>query len=135
MATVSYSCPECRKATQLQVGQSIFGGKLVWYSSYSCTNCGSVVTMDDEGVPPDYIRHEIIKTEGLWHLYIYDENTRQRLIAVQQMRSALNIPFSEVGNILKLIPGRVKSGTRAEMEWLKNVLLNNGINVGILEEK
>jgi DNA-directed RNA polymerase subunit RPC12/RpoP len=135
MATVSYSCPECSKATQLHVGQSIFGGQLVWHSCYSCTNCGAVIEMDDEGVPPDYIRHEIIKTEGLWHLYVYDENRRQRLIAVREMRSALNIPFSEVDKLLKLIPGRVKSGTRAEMEWLKNLLLNKGINVGIVEEQ
>jgi hypothetical protein len=51
------------------------------------------------------------------------------------MRSALNIQFSEVDKLLKRIPGRVKSGTRTEMEWLKNILLNKGINAEIVEEK
>ena len=93
------------------------------------------MNMDGRGIPPDYIRNEIIKSQGLWHLYVYDENTKQRVIAAKEIRSALNIPFSEVSNILKLIPGRVKSGTRTEMEWLKNLLLNKGINVEIFEEK
>ncbi len=133
MATISYSCRECGKTVRLQVAQSIAGSELVWHRGYSCENCGAGEEMDDIGVPPDDIRYEIIKTEGLWHLSIHEDGKR-RLIAAKEIRAALNLPFSDVKSILRTIPGRLKSGTRAEMEWLKKRLSNKGINVEIFLE-
>ena len=134
MATIYYLCSKCGKAVQLHAGQSIFRSKLVWHSNYSCENCGSTVEMDDDGMPPDKIRYEILKTEGLWHLYVHDTEKKQRLIAIKEIMAALNIPFSEAKKLLNTIPGRVKSGTRTEIEWLKKFLLKHGINVTISME-
>ena len=133
MATISSSCQECGKAVQLQVGQAIVFSELVWHRGYSCENCGAGAEMDDIGVPPDEIRSEIIKAEGLWHLSIHEDGKR-RLIAAKEIRAALKLPFSDFKAILKTIPGRLKSGTRAEMEWLKERLSNKGINVEIVRE-
>ncbi|RKZ69998.1 MAG: hypothetical protein DRR19_33650 [Candidatus Parabeggiatoa sp. nov. 1] len=133
MATISSFCQECGKAVQLHVGQSIDVSELVWHSGYSC-DCGTQIQMDDTGVPPDEIRYEIIKAEGLWHLSIHEEG-KQRLIAAKEIRTALHLPFSDLKAILKSIPGRLKSGTKAEMEWLKKCLSNKGINVEIVLEQ
>ncbi len=133
MATISDFCRECGKAVQLHVGQSIADSELVWHTGYSCDLCGTQEVMDDSGVPPDDIRYEIIKAEGLWHLSIH-EGGKRRLIAAKEIRAALNLPFSDFKAILKTIPGRLKSGTRAEMEWLKKRLSNKGLNVEIIRE-
>ena len=74
MATISDFCRECGKAVQLHVAQSIVCNELVWHTAYCCDFCGTQEVMDDSDVPPDEMRYEIIKAEGLWHLSMRTEN-------------------------------------------------------------
>jgi large subunit ribosomal protein L7/L12 len=115
------------------VGQLVTNGRLVWYSSYKCPFCGACIEADDEGLLPEEIKKVFIETEGLWNLVI-KENEAKKAKIISIIRQALNLSLIEAGQLAKHIPGTIMHGTRAEMEWLQQLLAKDGFQTLVIRK-
>lgn len=121
-------CCECTQAIQITIGQYTYDRKLFWYTSYTCPYCGAQVEVDNDGIPPKEIREAILATEGQQSLIIQETGSRA-VVAIKTLRVALGLPLNEAMKLKKTIPGVTISGTRVEMERLRQLLLSEGLNV------
>jgi len=130
MAKISKIC-SCGTTSLAEIGQSFISGKLRWYLSFKCPCCGKANEVDGMDDIPIEIRDAILQQEGKWGLIIEDTNKTLSLLAI--LRKELNLSLNEIARLRKLIPGIVLTGTKIEMERLKEILSFNDISTSILK--
>ena len=123
MVEIQYQCADCNQETKARVGQAIVNSKLRWSLSYICNNCNSAVEMDDLGFPPTEIRQKILLEEGEWQLEINSAKLENKLKSIEIVRQAFNLSIKDASKLSKEFP-RIISGTKVEMQWLKELLLS-----------
>lgn len=125
-----YQCDECQKIVTANVGQTVINSQLRWYLSYECPSCNSAIEMDGIGFPPDEIRQNILAEEGEWNLIVKETELKNKAKLSKLIRQALNLSLQEVLQRLKNFP-IITSGTKTEMQWLKQVLAEEGIDSSV----
>ena len=50
MAQIDYQCDTCKALVRADTDQTDIDGRLRWYLSYRCSNCGTNVESDDTGI-------------------------------------------------------------------------------------
>lgn len=118
------ACPRCGVSNALRVGQSNQSGKLRWYEVINCSSCGLHSEADGVGIAPSEIRNLLIKMHGLWAIRIDDIKSTANILKV--LRSSLSLDMKDASSLIKILPGSVYSGTKAEAEWLANLLIKAG---------
>lgn len=130
MAEIQYQCAECNKENKAKVDQSVVNSKLRWYLSCICNNCNSAVEMDDFGFPPAEIREKILKEEGEWELKANSTESKNKAKIIKILRKSLNLSIKDASKLLKNFPNII-SGTKVEMQWLRELLLSEDIQSSI----
>ena len=126
MVEIQYQCAECNKEIKARVNQTIVNSKLKWYLSSICNDCNSAVEMDDFGFPPPEIRQKILEEEGEWELKANSAELKNKVKIIKVLRKALNLSIKDASTFLKNLPNII-NGTKVEMQWLKELLLDNNI--------
>jgi ribosomal protein L7/L12 len=88
------------------------------------------VELDDYGFPPNEIRQKIIDEEGEWELIIDPAKLKNKAEALKVLRQALNLSIEEISKLFKNMPNII-SGTKIEIQWLRQLLSNKGIESSI----
>ena len=127
---VQYQCDECKKIVPASIGQTIINSQLKWYLSYECRECVSTIELDDLGFPPNQIRQIILAEEGEWNLIVNKTEIENKAKLLKVIRQALNLSLQEVSNLFKNFPV-LTSGTKTEMQWLEQILSQEGINSSV----
>ena len=127
---VKYQCDECQKTVIASIGQTVINSQLRWYLSYECPSCNSAIEMDDVGFPPDEVRQNILAEEGEWDLILKETELKNKAKLSKLIRQALNLSLQEVLQRLKNLP-IITSGTRTEMQWLKQILAEESIDSSV----
>lgn len=127
-------CGDCGWNVSIAIGQFVAGAKLMWHQSMRCSNCGMALEADDYGLPPNEIRDEIIETTGRWGLQIDVEGSK-RLQACKILHCDLNTTMEEVVPMKNRMPGVVYTGTKTEMEWLRDRLAQFGIASIVVDQR
>ena len=130
MVEIQYQCADCNHEIKARVGQAIVNSKLTWYLSYICNNCNSAVEMDDLGFPPIEIRQNILLEEGEWELEVNPAELNYKVKTIKILRQALNLSIKDASKLSKEFP-KIISGTKVEMQWLKELLLSENIQSSI----
>lgn len=130
MTSIHTPCEHCGRDLVVNVGQSIFDERLVWYASYCCSHCGLQVEEDGWDSPPDEIRRAILADKGEWTLMVH-ETGKRGILVLKILRKALNLSLDDVAKLRKFIPGCVSNGTRVEMEWLQILLSSEQLEASV----
>lgn len=130
MAKVLKKC-NCGTTSLAEVGQSFISGRLMWYLSFRCPCCGNATEIDGIEDMPIEIRDAIFQQDGKWGIAIEDSNKNSSVLAI--LKKALNLSMNEMVQLRRLIPGIVTTGTKTEMERLKEILSINNISTYILK--
>ena len=125
MAEIESNCTRCGGILKVFFGDRCIGGKLVWYESHRCDECGSAMEVDGEDELPDELRSIVLNQHGEWCLIVL-EGKKSSIGKV--LRSAKALDMKEVSQLLASFPGVLFSGTRAEMDVIKYHLDREGIN-------
>lgn len=131
MPSLDHLCPNCGHKTSWEFGETVVGERLVWHASSQCDNCGYTLEEDDEGPLPDHLRAIVLTEQGEWRLYVEASEDPKALI-LKVLRETLALSLSDVATLKEHIPGVVRSGTQAEMEWLRRILARQAINTAVL---
>lgn len=108
----------------LKVEQSVRHGKLRWYETVNCSNCGLRSEADGLGFPPQSIRLKLIEKAGLWRVMMGASVSPPTL--AKTIRDALALEPAESLRIAKSLPGAVYAGTEYEARWLAALLAESG---------
>ena len=127
---VQYKCDECQEIVAANIGQIVINLQLKWYLSYECQECNSTIELDDIGFLPDEIRQMILAEEAEWKLIVNKTEIKNRAKLLKVIRQALNLSLQEVSNLFKKFPV-LNSGTKTEMQWLQQILSQEGINSSV----
>jgi hypothetical protein len=128
-ATVPHTCGACGRESVAGVGQSTASG-LRWWLAFRCPTCGSMLEADGGDDAPEDIRQAIIAMEGLWSLHVEAEGS-ERVRAVAALRHVLGLSMAEASALKGSLPGRVATGTKAEMEHRRQLLAGRGVNARV----
>jgi hypothetical protein len=118
-------CPNCGQADQLCIGQSSVDGRLRWYESVYCSNCGLVTEADGVGFPPAEIRNWLLATGGEWAVTMTSVNSIPALIKAVKEHISVE-PASLLRALKREGPKVVYAGTRGEAIWLSKILARLG---------
>ncbi len=131
MAIFNIACPDCKKKIKCSFGQSNASGDVLsWHRSIECSHCGVCIEIDDKGFPPEQYREAIIIEQGLWQLTIQSDRTKSVLLA-HILRQLLELDLKQAINLSKKIPGSIFSGTKVEMEWICEHIVDGGLIANI----
>lgn len=120
--SVLVSCSNCGSQARMNIGQTIVGDQLRWFTSTTCEECSCAEEADGIGPLPDDLREIIIKQQGVWRLCVSQMGANPA-VALKALRSVLGLSVSEVARLKRQLPTYIGSGTRIEMEYLKQRLL------------
>ena len=112
---------KCGGTLCINVGDSILSGTFRWYASYHCNSCKINTEMDGNGIDsiPDDIKELIIKREGRWGLASSSNNVKIKYLLKKLLK---NYDSS-------ILPKDIYyCGTQNQVKWLKNKLIEKGIN-------
>ena len=96
-------------------------GRYRWYVSYHCNNCKIDTEMDGGEIDtvPDEIKGLIIKREGRWGLYSSSSGLKIKYLLKKMLKN------NDSSVLSKDIFYR---GTQNQVKWVKNKLVEKGIN-------
>jgi ribosomal protein L24E len=123
------TCEKCGNILNLNVGQNLVNGKIVWFVSGKCSKCGFQIEQDGKNDTPDEVRNTILAQEGEWSLRINQKEVDTKFLKV--VRETLNISFDDLVKIKGSIPGIIITGTKTEMERLKIMLSPGGYDLAV----
>lgn len=112
---------KCGGTLYINVGDSIMSGTFRWYASYHCNNCKINTEMDGNGIDsiPDEIKELIIKREGRWGLASASNNVKIKYSLKKLLKNYDGL----------ILPKNIfYCGTQNQVKWLKNKLIEKGIN-------
>ena len=117
-------CPRCGNPAALKFGQTNFRGKLRWFESVNCDNCGLRSEADGTGFPSEKLRSSLIEGDGEWSIVLTEVNSTASVVAV--LRSELSLDMKAALELLKTEPRLIFRGTRSESLWLGQLLEEAG---------
>jgi len=117
-------CPECGGELLVCVGQAIQSSEVVWWRSCRCPGCGYAIEEDGVEQISD-IRKSILRTEGQWKLFVEVSSHRTRGFA--EARQLLELELADVAGLRQIDPDCIATGTKVEMECLRQRLKAKGI--------
>ena len=129
MATVPHTCGSCRRESVAGVGQHA-GASLRWWLAFRCSACGSMLEADGDEDAPEDVRQAILAEQGLWALHVEAEGS-EKVRAVVALRQVLGLSMAEAGAFKGSLPGRVATGTKAEMEYRRHLLAARGVKAKV----
>lgn len=118
-------CPTCGGKLKVSAGQAIRFGDLVWFRSCRCESC-RFATEEDGSERDDDIRNHLLQAEGTSILYVDVPEDRSR--ALVETKQALGLEMSDIARLRQIDAGCVATGTKVEMEWLRQRLEAKGIS-------
>jgi hypothetical protein len=130
MACLQERCFDCGAAVTVRVGQVADRGRLRWWASRSCPECGKALELDGGGDIPEEARRAILEEQGTWALTVSEEGTNV-IRVMKVLREALALPLAEVRLLRQRIPDEVITGTAAEVERLRRLLAEEGVSANI----
>lgn len=119
---------ECLHGGIARVGETVVSGRLRWYRSTSCPDCGNVEE-DGIGMPPEEVRKLILNEGGHWDVVAQEANGAA---AIKVVKGALNLSNVEAVEQLRSFP-IVFRGTLTEAEWLREKLSASSIEASIVK--
>lgn len=119
---------ECDHGGVVHIGQTVVSGRLRWYKSISCSNCGKV-EVDGIGFPPEEVRKIILNSDGYWNVSVEKPNF---IKAVKIVKETIGLSNEEVICQVRRYPV-IFQGTMTESEWIKNKLATFSINSEIVK--
>jgi hypothetical protein len=125
---IQIDCPQCGNTCDTTIYQRITNGNLTWSAASICEQ-NHVVEMDGSGLLPLDLRASVLSMEGSYELIL--EKSDEAMRAFRKMRQTLNLPLSTRILLTKNASGRVVSGTKVEMDWLADILHQEGIAVSV----
>lgn len=131
MATLQGKCDTCACSIDMDIGQSVDNGNLTWHKAYSCPHCGAQREEDGRGPTPEIIRRAILQQEGIWALAV-DADMAQSVLVLKPLRQALGLSLDGVLALRRRSPRDLVSGTKSEMERLREVLVHAGVQSTVL---
>ena len=120
MATVPHTCGSCGRESVAGVGQHA-GASLRWWLAFRCSAWGSMLEAGGDEDASEDVRQAIIAEQGLWALFVEAEGSG-KVRAVAALRQVLGMSMAEAGALKGSLPGRVATGTKAEMEHRRGLL-------------
>lgn len=127
------TCDNCKREIDITVAQTVINKNLRWYKSYSCPFCGSASELDGDGFPPDELRKVFLDNEGEWSISFKDKDISKAAI-MKILRQNLDLPLSQVNQMMKQLPTCFISGTKTEMAWMKGIFEAAEIQVNLVEK-
>ena len=79
---------------------------------------------------PNELREAILAKEGTWDFTVLEKEERATL-AVKILRATMSLSLAEAMKLKKKMPGCVCSGTKAEVDRLKQLLDAEGLKTAI----
>lgn len=117
---VGYPCPDCGLSDQLRVGQSGFGGKLLWGEYICCVQCGLTTEASGVGFPPEEIREKMLAVNGQWVVFL--DQVKSSAIAAKVIMKSLDVEPKQAFWALRNSLEGVYRGTQVEALWLADKL-------------
>jgi hypothetical protein len=122
-------CEKCGNILNLNVGQNLINGKIVWFVSGKCSKCGFQIEQDGKNDTPDEVRNTILAQEGEWGLSINQKEVDLKFLKV--VRETFKISIDDLVKLKNNIPGIIFTGTKTEMERLQILLSSGGYDLTI----
>lgn len=119
---------ECAHGGIARIGQTVVSGRLRWYRSTSCSDCGNVEE-DGVGFPPDEVRAPLLKDGGHWEVVAQESGGAA---AIKVVKEILGLSKAEAAARLRRFP-IVFQGTLTEAEWVKEQLSAALIPASVVE--
>ncbi len=119
---------ECGAPIRMNVGECIHDGIFRWHVAIHCDNCGKDIEMDGnsiESIPKD-VQLLIINEGGLWELKSTNNKVKIKYLLKKLLEGYGNLDLS--GDVLYC-------GTKNQVEWVKNKLMEKGIVENNIEIK
>ena len=113
-------CPRCGAIGALKIGQLHTHGKLRWFESVRCNQCGLNREADGIGFPPIEMRNFLINNEGLWAIKI--DHVKSLINTIKTIKTALSIDMNAASSLIKNNSKIIFSGTKGEALWLIDLL-------------
>jgi hypothetical protein len=111
------------------VGQHA-GASVRWWLAFRCSACGSMLEADGGEDAPEDVRRAILAAQGLWALHVEAEGSG-KVRAVAALRQVLELSMAEAAALKGSLPGRVATGTKAEMEYWRQLLAGRRVTARI----
>lgn len=110
----------CGGTCNLNVGDSIQSGVYRWYISYHCSKCNKNTEIDGCGIDtiPDDVQEMIIDQEGEWGLRSSVNKIKIKFLLKKLLEDYNKIILQE---------DFLRFGTKNQLQWIKNKLVEKGI--------
>jgi len=114
----------CGGLHHIDAGDSIRNGTYRWYASYHCDVCGKNTEIDGCGIDsiPDDIQSLIVKKEGKWGLRSLASKVKIKYLMDKVLQCKSMDFFEEIFFF----------GTQNQVKWVKNKLIEKGIDANDL---
>lgn len=126
MTYIHTRCDVCGSLAIDYFGQCISDGRLRWSTSLRCVvDSSHAVEGDGWGLAPADLRASALAAHGTFELVVEQDSDRVGTTRTLQKALALTTPIA--ARLMKRMPGRVVSGTEAEMQWLCDALRGSNV--------
>lgn len=123
----SVPCSRCDAAGHVVYVASATPEGVRFSASFQCGSCGAAFEADGNEIPDD-VRPLFTKEHGAWRLVVLGLGP-ERARAMHGLRERLGLSPADVGALLRRAPVEVASGTRVEVEVLRDALAAAGVLV------
>lgn len=136
MVKLETVCPWCNGRMISRVTQSIkpTDGRLMFYTYDKCKKCNYRAEFDDYGRPPEMVRQKMLARDGLYALVIDEVDKGTRLEITRVFRSLFEMSTVEALKFSQTFPGVLYNGTEVEVEWLRRIMEERGVETEIRRE-
>lgn len=117
---IKLPCPSCERPEALSIGQVNFRGKLRWFESANCDQCGLGSEADGIGLPPSKIRELLIESDGEWCVIL--KNVKSSANVLKVLKAAFSIDMKSAIALLRAENNVLFRGTKSESLWLVELL-------------
>ena len=99
--------------------------RLDWWRSTWCDQCDITKEEEGSGLPPENYRQVLLHMDGVWALVINDYS--ERVLAMKVVRQTMNLSMKRAQEALGSRDPEVFRGTKTEIQWLVDLLRNEGV--------
>lgn len=117
MAIKKIACSKCGRICDYEFSDHCNLGKLQWYASLRCLNCGNAVEIDGDGGLPDDLRQLVLIQDGRWRAYLGGPGVASVEFRLA-LRRVFDLSLREAIARARGFPGVLAVGTKSEAECL-----------------
>ncbi len=100
-------------------------GRLVWFASYRCPQCGDALEEDGIGRLPENLREAVLAPDGVWAVALPAGALRATAV-INAVRQVLGMSLQEVSELRSTNPEQIGTGTKAEAERIAAAVRGTG---------